>query len=644
MSKHDQDGNGFIDHISNHPTLADLEPSELTSIWLGQPVNLPPEKIIVFLHEATHHWSFSSLVGDSMAAVSIKNLITAYPHVVPNVSIFGENKRLPTVEEWNKKIMHGSFKANKQIINFAKVQFARRLLDPITEGLAVFMELDIYEIPPIANIPPPLNWIHAICGSNTQDVNKLLSSKRLHKLRVERRLEYYTSPLNFERGGHLAGYLYLRSLFNSNNCPLFIRDPIIFLTTIKTLFFEDPILSKLLLLDNLSFENFIIEFESRFNSIVTRIQQWDIEEMEKPAGSDKNPIWPVFYSKQINSSTRSFLFRVPEIDIRKTSLLIFENIGELFGINENFDIFINHEDLLQVSDAFSHPLIFCSRKLLLSRRSCSCGEFDAEYKVVRDDLNRWNFTVFGAGEKVFSLVFDMNEEDSDFVQYPEGDCQVGLYFHETAKTMSICISCRDEPILQIEQNFLNGSQRVFRNNECTVFGRTASRIGVDLLQTPIGLIELYTSYYHDMFNHKAKSILQRAFMQKIEEYLPTILPLVDSIYQKNSAKMSNQTGLYAYIEDEKIFSNWIEKESEKISLLNKIEYPENLERIGFFNKLINFVLFAYLLYTLSELINQNFGIFATLIFAATITVVSPILLHSRVLLIVLISLILCYKL
>jgi hypothetical protein len=222
----------LLDPLSNTPVLryghlADGAAGFTTGV-------LPLSSALTFLHEFTHHWCFDSVVGEAAYLSTMK------AGRIARSSFFQDSK--PSRRE---RCIHSG--------RTIRSHCALRLLQPVTEGLALFAEFDSF---PRTGYPsPPLEWVTRCFVRQELEPHellpeclRLLDTARRNRGTVERKCGILVSPLFTDARGYLAGYLMVKKLWSTAASEIEVfRWGDVFLEFCKRYFYEDWELVDLLL-------------------------------------------------------------------------------------------------------------------------------------------------------------------------------------------------------------------------------------------------------------------------------------------------------------------------------------------------------------------------------------------------------------
>jgi hypothetical protein len=220
----------WTDAITNKVVLRGMDGTAYLKWFAKRETKIDPV-IPQFMHEFTHHWCFNSSVGQATAFLWMR------------AAFLGLFKK-PTSE-------------HDAVLDISKYTACTMLLKPITEGLALFAECDTYSGQ--SNVVSEVILALQMCfgfppleGEHGQDlsIQALLQATRMtpdflsdHKARL------YFKPFDID-DAYLPGYLSIKTIHSrlKLRVPGFF-DPDLFLSFVRTYFYEDSLLVEALLSD-----------------------------------------------------------------------------------------------------------------------------------------------------------------------------------------------------------------------------------------------------------------------------------------------------------------------------------------------------------------------------------------------------------
>jgi hypothetical protein len=218
-----------IDLISNHTVFQHQE--HYQALLRGQ--DLPVDTFSSFVHEATHHWCFTSPVG---TALSLLYLSAAKKAI-----------------QW--MAAGKASDANDAVNDLWAFEIGIDSLRPLNEGLAQFAEYDILPSEKTSLVSPPLNaaLLHLfkvsrrLANAPADDPTSVrygiaddISRWRLSRKTIDRKSELLLQPVGTHRGAYLLGYLTVKQLWK--NAARFrdeLKEADVFLMFLRKLIFGD---------------------------------------------------------------------------------------------------------------------------------------------------------------------------------------------------------------------------------------------------------------------------------------------------------------------------------------------------------------------------------------------------------------------
>jgi hypothetical protein len=201
------DGRSWTDLVTNSGELTGPEVGDDLD-WRGGEGELPVWTLSTFIHEGTHHWSFLSPVGLSLAKLKFD----AWKYACRIQDDGATKKRLAGLTE-----------------AWLRYEVAVAVLRPLAEGLALFAEFDATRRRAHLTSAEPIAWAeqlsdHVFDLPYEGDIRKLpdhdfglllhkglIRAMRLSDDAVQRRVNLFGQPLHTSAGGYLPGYLALRA-------------------------------------------------------------------------------------------------------------------------------------------------------------------------------------------------------------------------------------------------------------------------------------------------------------------------------------------------------------------------------------------------------------------------------------------------
>jgi hypothetical protein len=233
--------------ITNHTVFSSEELRAQLLDLIDPRASIPQALLPTFLHEATHHWCFTSSVGTAIAILAMRGRVSALRAI--------EASTPQDAKMWELRAAD----------DITRAEVALQLLRPLAEGMATFAEFDLSGSQRSPVVPPPLRWAmmftarDQLTGSDDSRARRRmdLAQKTTIALTVARQSErtrrakeaLLVEPLSCQHGeGYLVGYLVIKALWRymRNRHDRFI-EPEVFMLKIYDLFYEDFAFIRLLL-------------------------------------------------------------------------------------------------------------------------------------------------------------------------------------------------------------------------------------------------------------------------------------------------------------------------------------------------------------------------------------------------------------
>lgn len=259
----------WTEPVSNDSMLSSLDlQSSLTDLTLGR---WPTTILRSYLHEATHHWCFQSVLGSMLSMLWLRTFTNAY-----------RLKDINGDDAWDI------------VDDLTRYWCTVKLMRPLAEGLAMFSEHDLY--PAKSEVSPPFLTFATLAFSNQlitqkplaeceEHLSEALAGMRLRKDGVQKKASLLVSALSTNNGGYLAGYLTVKTIWGLliRKSPKFLDAPF-YLTFMHDFFYGDLALVRDILdpkLHDFPLANQIsMAFQNKF-SMLLRITQEQIDDFEK---------------------------------------------------------------------------------------------------------------------------------------------------------------------------------------------------------------------------------------------------------------------------------------------------------------------------------------------------------------------------
>jgi hypothetical protein len=167
-----------------------------------------------FLHEFTHHWCFSSLVGNALAFTELR--------------VNALSGRLPQFRPLCAR-------------DYLAVNCLSALLRPIAEGMALFAEFDLEPSEWEFKSGTPLTAAELCFSAESgEPFSKLMWAQfRRDAAHIDRKASIYLNDFETQEG-YLPGYMLVKSLFNAMIVKVPDITPELFLAYVRCFFWEDP--------------------------------------------------------------------------------------------------------------------------------------------------------------------------------------------------------------------------------------------------------------------------------------------------------------------------------------------------------------------------------------------------------------------
>jgi hypothetical protein len=226
----------WTDPVTNYTLLPPTGPFDFRSLLQRELYNF--KLWPTFLHEATHHWCFSSPVGTALALIKLRALRQA--HLLPLHHHGDRDRLLDAIAD-----------------DLMRYEAAIDILRPLAEGLALFAEFDA--TPGHAEtLSPLMHTFTTLMAANLAPKNtdvldttrQLLSDMRSELL--PRKANLLARPFSYDGGGYLPGYLAIKVIWRwmtQHRGHNIAFDTDFFLNYIRAYFYDDLELVAILLND-----------------------------------------------------------------------------------------------------------------------------------------------------------------------------------------------------------------------------------------------------------------------------------------------------------------------------------------------------------------------------------------------------------
>lgn len=224
--------------------------------------SLPEFLLPVFLHEATHHWCLTSIVGNALAVNELK-IQRAF-------------------------LDSDGLLESDSLALWSKMSAIRRLLEPLLEGLALFADFDAYSGSSTI-VSAVQNWAAILFTRSLkieipttmplERLRYLLCAYRSSEIAMRRKSDILVRPLTTANGGYLLGYLTVKNIWsNSLKRSKRLADSDLFLAYLRSIVFEDPIFADMILGQSDDAVNSINALMTHFHQRLKLLGSQDIED------------------------------------------------------------------------------------------------------------------------------------------------------------------------------------------------------------------------------------------------------------------------------------------------------------------------------------------------------------------------------
>lgn len=217
-----QPGAGQMDPDSNTVFVCDSPVREYVQ-W-ARHGRLPRVLLPTVLHELTHHWCLSGCVGRALAELSLE-----------------------AQEDLAASPLFPLYADEMVLAQWDAVEFARALLEPLLEGMAMFAQFDVYPgsspvlsgtLAMLARLFPPEK------DETATDIIDALRHRlieyRLSEQALRSKSGMLVQAMNSRNGGYLLGYLSVKNLWmQARKASPRLADADLFLLYLRNLVFDD---------------------------------------------------------------------------------------------------------------------------------------------------------------------------------------------------------------------------------------------------------------------------------------------------------------------------------------------------------------------------------------------------------------------
>lgn len=288
----------WVNLFSNESFVSNLDNSTLTNIMLGQ--KFPRAIFFNFIHETTHHWCFTSYVGNALFMANTRAWLR-----VRELNNTQEDETIDEATKLANKLAGGTPEAEAArwdiYTDHTRYVSLQKILQPLIEGLALFAEYDSY---PTATESIPKHLVYTSLVFSQQNVFDLAGNiidvsgiekeyiRFLVDIRreqgIDRKSELLVDTMDTNRSPYLTGYLFVKSiqLILIKKHQKF-GDPNLFIQFIRSWYFNDLGLVHLLLDDAVKDEYVapkLGEYFSKRTAMLNDLDPTAIEEYENNTG------------------------------------------------------------------------------------------------------------------------------------------------------------------------------------------------------------------------------------------------------------------------------------------------------------------------------------------------------------------------
>ncbi|HXB95510.1 MAG TPA: hypothetical protein VNU70_10140, partial [Puia sp.] len=281
----------WVELFSNRAFVRNLDNTTLNNIFLGQ--QFPHQIFFSFVHEATHHWCFSTRLGTAAFVLKMRAYLAAREIVDRDFGASSVEDMMP--EDECQRLSLGISK------DYTRYCFVEKMLQPITEGLAVFAEYDSYptdseDIPSFLAFAslmfsgiPRTAYLKTDLPKFEKAYRDFLIEKRvLSNDGVVKKADLLMEGLSLERRPYLVGYLFIKSV--QQGLILLdekFADPNLFMQWIRNYFYNDPVLIERLFDDAITEKDIADELIAYLNMRINTILHLSKKDVPAISAQDK---------------------------------------------------------------------------------------------------------------------------------------------------------------------------------------------------------------------------------------------------------------------------------------------------------------------------------------------------------------------
>ncbi|WP_432573937.1 hypothetical protein [Kineococcus sp. SYSU DK005] len=218
-------GQSWTDLFSNHTHFPVVDVQRQFEHLIGAGT-MPAELMLPVMHEAAHHWTFYSPVGNTLAIL---------------------NARV------RRSALHcaaGRTKSDHPLLmDYISSRVATKMLRPMAEGIALGMEFDAFSRRSPFVSTPLLSMARGFAPldspSNPElsalSISNALVEARMSQAGISRKLNVYADKLNAKGSGYLLGYLAVRSMMRHlwYACPRLLEESDLCLAFLRSYLYND---------------------------------------------------------------------------------------------------------------------------------------------------------------------------------------------------------------------------------------------------------------------------------------------------------------------------------------------------------------------------------------------------------------------
>lgn len=282
-------GRSWTDPYSNHTSIAGIDVSGKLQELLGVG-DMPDEVLLSLMHEATHHWTFNSPVGFTVALLNAQSRRHAL------------------------QIMDGQDQHLGLLQSYLGRTLTTEMLRPLAEGIALSAEFDAINRKSKFISGPFLAVARAFAAPDLSVDSELfaipadgeLIRARRSAKGVDRKLTVFADRLHGSESGYLLGYLSMRSMMRTlwRAWSTLIEEGDLCISYIRAYMYSDLELVELLMTPSDGELEYVQSLRSHMSDRLWNLDQVteaDIREYEELAATDTAE-WSTDYSKCLHYS------------------------------------------------------------------------------------------------------------------------------------------------------------------------------------------------------------------------------------------------------------------------------------------------------------------------------------------------------